>query len=51
VRRLGATLPAGDPAQADLERLAGDLASQPLPFARTVDWAPFVLHGAPRIAG
>ncbi|HWE60846.1 MAG TPA: CHAT domain-containing protein, partial [Chloroflexota bacterium] len=50
VRRLGATLPAGDPALSDLECMAADLASQPRPFAHTAAWAPFVLHGAPRIA-
>jgi hypothetical protein len=50
VRRLGTTLPADDPARADLERMACDLAPQPLPFTRTADWAAFVLHGAPRIA-
>ncbi len=50
LRRLAAQLPPDDPAREAVDEMAADLGERSLPFARTVDWAPFVLHGAPLIA-
>jgi len=48
LRRLAESLPEGDPARAAVEAMASELAGQQRPFGLTADWAPFVLHGAPR---
>ncbi len=50
LRWLAAALPRGDPARHALEDDAAVVGEQSRPFARTAVWAPFVLHGAPRIA-
>jgi hypothetical protein len=44
---LNLFLPCDDPAHGQLETLAREVEEQGRPFRLSLDWAPFVLHGAP----
>jgi len=50
LQRIASSLPDGDPARPAVDAMATELQSLRQPFARTTDWAPFVLHGAPLVA-